>query len=209
MIQTASNRVVALAAAFQAARLVQDIAQTGQVEPEAFQASLHSLFQTDAESVEAVFGGLAGVQLGLHQLQSQLEGGKERRDIQIAKYVVSLLHLERKLARREDLLAKIREGVEQAKRQALHFDTAHPNVLATLADTYLNTVSTLKPRILVNGEHIHLSNQDNANRIRTLLLAGIRALILWRQCGGKRGQLIFQQRALRRETARLLARIAA
>jgi len=100
--------------------------------------------------------------MGLVQFQCQLQGSKERRDIQIAKYVVSLLYLERKLYRRNDLLAQIKEGIERAKQQASHFGEDHANVLAGLADAYLNTVSTLKPRILVNGEHVHLSNQDNA-----------------------------------------------
>ena len=206
MIQTQTNRILALAAVFQAARLVQDIAQTGQCMQPAFLISLHSILQTDADSVETVFGAQEGLRLGLEQLQNQLRGSKERRDIQIAKYVVSLLYLERKLTRRQDLLSAIREGIDRAKQQAAHFGEDHPNILAGLADTYVQTISTLKPRILVNGEHIHLSNQDNANRIRTLLLAGIRALVLWRQCGGKRWQLVFGQRTMGRDTARLLTR---
>lgn len=206
MIQTPANRVLALAAAFQATRLVQDIAQSGQAAQAAFQTSLHSILQTEADTVDEIFGGFDGLRLGLEQLNRQLQGSKERRDIQVAKYVVSLLYLERKVSRRQAMLQRIREGIDHARQQAHHFGEDHPNVLAGLADTYLNTISTLKPRILVNGEHVHLSNQDNANRIRTLLMAGIRALILWRQCGGKRWQLIFQQRALRRDTARLLAR---
>ncbi len=207
MIQTQTNRILALAAVFQAARLVQDIAQTGQIPNDAFLASLHSVLQTDAENVEAIFRDIGRLRLGLEQFQYQLQGSKERRDIQIAKYVVSLLYLERKLSRRKDLLKQIGEGIERAKQQASHFGEDHANVLAGLADTYLTTVSTLKPRILVNGEHVHLSNQDNANRIRTLLMAGIRALVLWRQCGGKRWQLIFGQSAMRRDTARLLAQL--
>lgn len=205
MIQNSRNRTLALGGLFQAVSLVQTIAYTGKVDAGAFEASLHSLFQIDAKDVEAVFGTEGGVLTGLQQLQRQVQGGKESRDIEIAKYVVSLLYLERKLTADREMLARLREGIEHAAQQAAHFGTQHANVLASLADTYLNTVSTLKPRIMVNGEHVHLSNQINANRIRTLLLAGIRSIVLWRQCGGKRWQLILGQKSIGREAAELIA----
>lgn len=208
MIQNRRNRALALGGLFQAASLVQTLAYSGKVDASAFEASLHSVFQIDAKDVETIFGGCGGVRMGLQQLQRQVQGSKESRDIDIAKYVVSLLYLERKLAANHAILTRLREGIEQAAQQATHFSVQHPNVLASLADTYLNTLSTLKPRIMVNGEHVHLSNQVNANRIRTLLLAGIRSIVLWRQCGGKRWQLIFGQKAIGREASKILAELA-
>lgn len=207
MIQNSTNRALALGGVFQAVSLVQSIAYTGNADPGAFEASIGSVFQTDAENVDAIFGARSGVQLGLRQLHRQIRGSKESRDIEIAKYVVSLLYLERKLKRQSEMMAQLRQGIERAAQQANHFNLLHTNVIASLADTYLHTISTLKPRVLVNGEHMHLSNQDNANRIRALLLAGIRSLVLWRQCGGIRWQLIFGQKAIGRDAARILAEL--
>jgi high frequency lysogenization protein len=48
---------------------------------------------------------------------------------------------------------------------------------------------------MVNGEHNHLSNPDNANKIRALLLAAIRSAVLWDQCGGSRWQIMFNRKA--------------
>ncbi len=205
MIQNSTNRTLALGGVFQTLTLVQSIAYTGKADADAFGASIGSIFATDAASVEAVYGGRSGVRLGLEQLHRQIRGSKEPRDIELAKYAVALLYLEGKLKRDRDMLRRLREGIDHAAQQSAHFDRLHANVLASLADTYLTTLSTLKPRILVNGEHVHLSNQDNANRIRALLLAGVRSLVLWRQCGGRRWQLIFRQKAIGREAARLLA----
>ena len=52
------------------------------------------------------------------------------------------------------------------------------------------------PRIIVQGDQGYLSNPDNAARIRALLLAGIRAAVLWRQAGGTRWNLILGRNKL-------------
>jgi high frequency lysogenization protein len=44
---------------------------------------------------------------------------------------------------------------------------------------------------MVRGEQIYLSNQHTANHIRALLLAGIRAVSLWKNQGGKTWHLLF------------------
>jgi high frequency lysogenization protein len=94
------------------------------------------------------------------------------------------------------MVEKIRKGIELATQRLDHFPMLHENILAQLADIYAETVSTLQPRIMVQGEPLHLQNQDNINLIRALLLAGIRAALLWRQCGGSRRQLLFGRRKI-------------
>lgn len=66
-------------------------------------------------------------------------------------------------------------------------------MVARLADIYSNTISQLCSRIMIKGDQAHLSNVDNAAKIRALLLAGIRAALLWRQAGGDRWKLIFSR----------------
>ena len=58
---------------------------------------------------------------------------------------------------------------------------------------------------MVKGEPPHLQNPDNINKIRALLLAGIRSAMLWRQVGGLRRHIIFNRRKLLTITHRLLA----
>ena len=77
--------------------------------------------------------------------------------------------------------------------------------MARFADLYLKTISTLTPRIMVSGSQLHLNNPENASRIRALLLAGVRAAILWRQSGGSRWKLLVRRNALLREARLLLA----
>ena len=69
-------------------------------------------------------------------------------------------------------------------------------MLARLADTYASTVSQLQPRIMVQGEPDYLNTPANANRIRALLLAGMRSAVLWRQLGGHRLKLLWTRKRI-------------
>lgn len=189
-MKTENDRVLALAGLYQAASLVSQIARQGNCDAEAKKASVHSLFQIDAENTLAVFGGLEGVAHGLHTLLRQLSEGSKG-DLEITRYAIQLIQLNGVLQRHPAMLETIGKGLEEAVQRREHFGLTHPNTLAQLADIYSRTISTLQPRIMVQGEPLHLNNPDNANQIRTLLLAGIRAARLWRQCGGKRFQIIF------------------
>lgn len=198
MQYTQRDKTLALAGVFQAARLVQQIARSGMVDQEVFTASINSVLKIDAASPEDVYDGAQNLSHGCKVLLAQLGSSDSRpdnkpRDIEVTKYVISILVLERKLAKRPDLMQKIAAGVEKAAAQAEHFSSTHDNVIANLADIYSETVSTLKPRVMVNGEHNHLANQDNANKIRALLLAAIRSAVLWRQCGGSRWQILLSR----------------
>jgi high frequency lysogenization protein len=202
MPQTDHDRVIALAGVLQAADLVRDIARRGQARSDDVETGLASLIQIDAASSADIYGGIARLRTGLRLLEQQLE---QPRDMELTRYVLALLGLERKLARRPELLDAIRAGIEDAIRNLPHFPVDHSNTIARFADLYLNSLSTLSPRIMVSGDPAHLSHPENANRIRALLLAGIRAATLWRQSGGGRLTLLLRRNPLLRETRRLLA----
>ena len=187
------DRIIALAALLQAVTLVQQIAETGQVNQTEFATLLTSLAVTDAASTEAVYGDLSQLKMGFSQLNKQLSKSKDKKDILLLRYVISLLHLERKLAKRPDMLDLISREIDQIPQQIEYFgDINSPQVIARLADIYHQTISELSPRVHVHGEPTFLQQADNVNRIRALLLAGIRAAILWHQKGGRRWQFIFQ-----------------
>jgi high frequency lysogenization protein len=120
--------------------------------------------------------------------------------------VIALLHLQRKLQNNPAMLGQIADGIDRVKAQLEHYELTHPNVLANLAGIYSDTVSQLTPKIMVNGEQQHLSNPDNVNRIRALLLGGIRAGILWHQVGGRRWHFLFRRKRLVDTAQQLLRR---
>lgn len=197
MPHTDEERCIALAGVFQATALVKAVARHGSAEPRpAYEASLGSLFEFDPPSTEAVFGGLGGVHHGLNVLRQQLDPGSRSRDLEITKYAVSLLHLEGRLRGRPAMLTALREELEASRAQVEYFSLTHGNVIARLADIYSRTISTLGTRIMVNGEPQLLAQQEKADQIRALLLAGMRAAVLWHQVGGSRLKLLLGRRRL-------------
>ena len=102
---------------------------------------------------------------------------------------------------------KVHNKIKMAQKQSEHFGVSHENVIANLADTYHTTISTISPRIMVNGDQSFLSAPDTINKIRALLLAGIRSAMLWKQCGGSRWRFIFFRRKIQKEAEFLLSEI--
>jgi high frequency lysogenization protein len=202
-LNTITNQTIALAGISQAAALVQQLATTGTTDTTAMETSIASVLKIDSASVIDVYGGLAGLKLGLQELNQQMTGYKIVNPEQ-ARYSASLVFLENQLSGRKDLLNTIQIGILKAQAQSEQFGLLHENVMANLGGIYQNTISTLQPRIMVNGDQKHLSRPDIANKIRACLLAGIRSAILWKQCGGKRWKFLFFRNKIRAELDSLL-----
>jgi high frequency lysogenization protein len=198
------SRVIALAGVMQACRLVHEVATTGRTSNACAESSLSSVFRIDAESAADVFGGIGGVRAGLETLLAQFEG--ERREAALTRLVLGVLRLERRLARTPRLSAELGEGIAQIQRQVEHFGVAHATVQSRLADLYVATLSSLQPRVVVHGNPVHLGNPQLVAQIRALLLAGVRAAVLWRQVGGSQLRLLLRRREYAMLARGLLAR---
>lgn len=193
------SRVIALAGVFQACALAHAVANDGRADGASIESSLASLFRIDSDSAADAFGGLPGVRLGIEQLISSFGG--DQQPVAISRLAIGVLRLERKLAGRKQMLQQVREGIEAIQRQVDHLGVDHPTVKARLADLYSETLSQLRPRIVVHGNPTCLSDPKRVEQIRALLLAGIRAAVLWRQVGGSQWRLL-----LRRGEYTMLAR---
>ena len=196
MTDLVKNRTIALAGLFQSVRLVQQTARGEPRDKETTAASIGSIFNTDPASVVDVYGDIEAVRPGLELLVQQLGNDNKRRDMELTRYVVTLMHLEHKLSRKPGMLETIRAGIEICRHQIESDDDQQASVVAALADIYKQTISTLQPRVLVNGEPTVLGNPDSKNMVRALLLAGMRSAVLLHQSGGTRLKLIFQRRKL-------------
>ncbi|MEI6145631.1 MAG: high frequency lysogenization protein HflD [Methylococcales bacterium] len=206
-LKSITNQTLALAGIAQAAALVDQLASTGNADALAMEASIASLLKIDSASVLDVYGGsVNSLKLGLKQLDMQMTGYKIA-NAQQARYSASIVFLEHQLETRKDLLKTINTGIVRAQAQTEHFDLLHENVIANLGDIYQNTISTLQPRIMVNGDQAYLSRPEIANKIRACLLAGIRSALLWKQCGGTRWKFLFYRKKIQAELQVLLKQL--
>lgn len=202
------DRVIALSGLMQAVTLVQDVAETGHVNTDDLETLLTSLLITDPPNTEVVYGDISRLETGIKQFNEQLSKKKDQASVVKLRYAVGLLHLERKLAKQPEMLGFISREIQQIPQQIEYFGSiSSPQVIARFADIYQQTVSQLKPQIQVFGDASLLQQPDNANRVRALLLAGIRSAILWRQDGGRRWQFLLSSNKLLDAGAELYAEI--
>lgn len=191
-----TNITIALCGIFQACSLVKQLAWTGKCDNEAFETSIYSLLQVNPTSVIDVYQNIPKLSLGLTTLIAFFNNtlnNKGNKDTEIARYFISLLYLEKKLTKRPDLINIIKTGLSRAQTQSDIFYLTHDNIMANLAGIYIDTLSTFRFRIHISGIQSYLNNSLIANKIRSLLLAGIRSAVLWEQIGGSRLQLFFKK----------------
>ena len=188
---------IALAGILQATSLVHALAQSGKIlDQAAYEGSIYSIFQIDAQSPVAIYQDLTHLKIGLNQALTLLAGKSDANLNLLTRYVLGLMHLERKLRKSPTVDKKLTLAINKAIAQKDFFTLTHPNTIARLADIYTQTLSTFNYRLHIVGNPLYLKDTDIINKIRTLLLAGIRATVLWQQLGGSRWKLFFARKKL-------------
>jgi high frequency lysogenization protein len=118
MKQQDRDRCLALAGVFQAARIAQQFAHEGKTDPQAWQHSTQSIFEANPQTIEAVFGGLAGVKTGLQLISERMVKSTDKLDMEMLRYIVILMHLAKTMAKQQDMSNAIAEGVSNIAEQS-------------------------------------------------------------------------------------------
>jgi high frequency lysogenization protein len=200
MSKTLSDQTIALAGLLQAASLAHKLAHHGTVDESELETTLTSVLKINADTVEEVYNSIHNLSGAFHLLTSQLDKAPSVNP-ELARYVAALHVLSGKLMDNPAMSSQLRAGVEQATALTAHYGVLHESVIEKMAGLYQETISLLGPKIMVHGEPGYLAS--NATRIRAVLLAGIRAAVLWRQCGGSEWKLLFYRKKIKEEALRL------
>ncbi|WAT02866.1 high frequency lysogenization protein HflD [Rouxiella chamberiensis] len=198
---------LALAGMCQTARLVQQLAHEGTCDREGMTVSLRSLLEMNPASTLAVFGNNeANLKMGLETLMGVLNANRQGLGAELTRYTLSLMVLERKLHAKKSSMDQLGQRIDQLDRQLAHFELESEQMISSLASIYVDIVSPAGPRIQVVGSPAILQNPQIQAKVRALLLAGIRAAVLWQQVGGGRLQLMFSRNRLFEQAKSILAR---
>lgn len=201
-----TDKCIALSALFMAGEQVNQIAYTGSSNAHNIGALVSSLFNNEADDSEMIYGQLSNLKNGLAKSIEMLSNTPQERDaLDIMRYVISLIDLEKQLSKNLPMGQQIIETLETIKRECdQSADLLEPAALEKVGNLYQDTISQLGPRILIKGEQKFLESPLVVAKIRATLLAGIRAAVLWRQSGGSRMNLLLSRKSLINETSRLL-----
>ena len=202
--QSIESQTLALAGIMQCAYLVDRIARTGQADAAAVNGILHSLFVFDSNEPERVYGGIHNLQLGLRVLRDTLAVHNHEEYRGCIRYAFGILELQKKLDGNSKAQTTIRNRLLHTEKKLEHFTQDINEISSSIAAIYQDTISHFNYRIQVTGSAQQLQNTANADRIRALLLAGIRSAWLWRQLGGRRWQLIMLRSRLLKTASALI-----
>jgi high frequency lysogenization protein len=189
------NRTMAFAGILQAIAQVQHLARHGELDNAELAASLNTILVTNPDNTPDVYQDKIVLQKGYKLILNQL-GDSSQKDVEITRYLVGVLALERKLVRSNSGLGMLAERINQVNRQLHHFAITDEQVVANLASIYSDIISNLGPKIQISGNPVCLQRPIVQHKIRALLLAAIRSAVLWRQLGGKRRHLVFARKAI-------------
>ena len=197
-LQRPQLQTLTLSAVVQSAQLVRALAHTGSAPFPAIKALIDPLFALNAPSFNTIFPDLRLARPGLEWLTVRARQRRSVENDEVLRYTRNLLLLQTKLMADTDMQSRLGRRLQSMsplsaqysdpQRQTstepvgLHETERSFEALATL---YQDTISTLPFRIQVQGKVEHLQDERIANRIRALLLAGIRFAVLWHQIGGR------------------------
>lgn len=199
-----TDQALALAGLAQAAVLVNQLARDGVSDQQAMHCTIHSILTLDSPDSESIFIDRQHLHLGLNTVRNAFERDTAS-SAEILRYCASMLHLQKHLVRNRAMLETLRKRIQQIQKQIeLHGNETAHQVISSIAGLYSETLSTFQFRVQVNGRQELLQQQNIADQIRTALLGGVRAAILWRQLGGSRLDFIFRRKAIYNATVALL-----
>lgn len=185
------NQALALAGVAQFTLYAHELATDGRDLPARFDRAAQAVFCTDPDTAADVYGDRAGVADGTRYLRVQLSGQRpDAKGAAVARYIGQILKLSGKLLGDEQALGRIRGAIDRAR-------LAEPDDVAEILDgAYRETISPMRPQIMLHGEPTYLKNEYIQRRIRTQLLAAVRCGVMWRQCGGGFVSLFLRRKSL-------------
>ncbi|SRR5574344_839385 len=199
---------IALAALFQCCTQIQRVASTGYFDDNSVACVLRALLVTDPKTIEDIYNP-KDLSVGFKQIKESFgrtDLSKTEETISITKMALKLITLAHNIEKNSRIFNRLSDEIDGLKRA---ITTEHPDffdgktTVVTDAQNihlfgalYQSIISPNFAKLLIYGEERNLKLVENQERIRALLLAGVRAVILWRQVGGRRRFLVFRRKAI-------------
>jgi len=197
------SRVIALAAMGESAIMLQQVARGEQINNDKLSNLLNGILVTSPNSIFDVYKDIDDFNNGTALTIKQLSGQATNRDIELTRYASGIMALSKRVLKSPKSLDILQQGINQIERRLEHFTIDDPTVLQNFADIYSKAISPLGLKIQVIGNPNILKQPVTQNKVRALLLAGVRAAVFWRQMGGKRRQFIFKRKQILAEAMML------
>ena len=203
MFKITTNQTIALAGLYQSLFLVQQVAWQGETTHESIIPTIKSILKINIDDFIDAYESIENIYLGLTTLKETLEKRNDSRVIERSRYAINLMYLENMLHRDPQTMSSLGAQIERVSIQYPSIEESISEVTHDLGSIYSENISPLGPKIIVEGDPSYLKVDQHASMIRTLLLAGLRAITLWRHAHGKRWTLLFGRQSILKNIAAL------
>ncbi|WP_261979696.1 high frequency lysogenization protein HflD [Buchnera aphidicola] len=197
---------LSLAGICQSVYLVQQLAYSGKCDKTAFKTCLKSILAINPRSLITIYdNNEKNLNIGLKQLISILTFSNFSCSyIELIKYIFDMIIIENKLKKNQKHIYEIKKSLTLISNEYDVFDYNTTTLISKLANVYIKKIGSLGSRVLVKGTKNFLEDVDIQDKIRCLLFAGIRSIVLWKQCGGNQLKLIFFRRDIIKKAQKIL-----
>lgn len=209
---TINYQTMALAAALSGLEQVRLLAKQGHCDSNIKRQLYDSILIVDADHPDSIYPNKEMLRGGCKQWTKIVEQGFDNESQQLLSYLVAANRLAKQLLSNHTLQTELAQRItEQSQREKNKLSPAEvdndlageSNILdidsgpneTELAAIYEQTLSKLPYRINIHGLQTHLAQEPVRVQVRALLLAIVRALVLWRQLGGNALQLFLHRNA--------------
>ena len=156
--------------------------------------------QTDPE---IALGGVQGVYAGLPDLARK---NPDPSAVERLRYAIAMIDIQKRLRRDTTIASRLRAQLDEIRDGGTILDLNSPEGISALAEIYSATLSLLTPKIIIRGSEQHLKDEDIVLKVRSVLLAGVRAAYLFHELGGRKWQIFIGRKKLADSASRLLGR---
>lgn len=187
------QQLLSLAAVVQCGILVQRMARTGSTDENNLARMVRTTMVLDTPDPEALYEGVSDVNRGLDLIVSVASGRPDADQVDILRMTNAALQLQATLRANDLFRDKLGRRLSQlnfASRPVPYAD----EVYFSLNDIYTETLSQLRPSIIVNGSQGYLQSAVLVAKVRSALLSAVRNAWLWHQVGGRRWHLLVYRR---------------
>jgi high frequency lysogenization protein len=190
------DQTLALIGLYQSLALVQNIAWEGNSQHSCMIPTIESILKLNPDQFIEVYGSTENLRLGIQTLKTALQNKSEKHAVERTRYAINLMYLTSKLEENKQVLSSLGSQIERISNQYESVADSFDDITQDLGGLYREHVSPLGPKVIIEGDPVYLKMDQNASKIRALLLAGIRSIILWKQANGKRWTLLLGRKSL-------------
>ena len=187
---SAKEQVTAFTGLLQSASLAHRISTSGVEDNFDLTTGIKSIFCTCPKKTIDVYGSYHNLINGQKILDAILQKKPRVLKSNVLKYSLAMYVTSKKLMKNPVISQQVISGLNQIKLTYNTNNILDPLLIESLNKLYLNTISKIKPRIIISGNAKYLKNEQLSCKVRCALFAGIRSAILWQQCGGRLWHLV-------------------